>query len=703
MGFWKRLRSFFASGEDKVAAGGLLAALFGAGNSPRRGTKELLQAYRTHPWLHAVVHRIAFAVSQNGFELYRPPRRGEKARARRWQTKDAVGYGPESEELESHPFLDLLANPNPLISAGVFMYLVSAYLDIKGEIPIVVERGASGKPLQLWPIPPHWLVDLPRTGSPYYRFSYAAWQRLVPETDVIFIRYPDLEQPYARGVGTAETLADEIDIDEFATKYLKGWFFNKGVPDIFLSVENVSSEAEARRYEEVLRQKYAGGGKGNQVHVTNGKVDVKEIGRSFKDQQLPDLRAQERDIVLQVFSVPPEVMGVIENSNRATIDAANYLFTTGVVFPRLSFIADAFTAFARVAYNDPSLVVGFCSPVPEDTAFQLTVFTAQPTLFTKNEWRSLGGRPPVEGWDEEFPEVSVPSFGAPPSSPQLPACDEEPDLEDPEEDAEPEEPEDMVEESTRALPAVTTGMSESDIRKVANALRPERLDGTTSKIVATIEEWGRKILDELGSEARFDIRNPLVKDYLDAWQEQRIVGITKSTREDVTAVLQDAVAEGVGIDEMRRRLKGYFADASDYRAERIARTEVVSSSNAANLAAYQISGLVDGKEWLSVQDGKTRDTHRAMDGQSVGISDDFSSPSGAKGQGPGLFGRPEEDINCRCTLVPRLEGKESPAGEERAVAWKKYDADLLPYEDAIRKAAAGAFRAWANDAVAALG
>ena len=36
-------------------------------------------------------------------------------------------------------------------------------------------------------------------------------------------------------------LADELDIDEFATKHLKSWFFNRALPDVFLSVEGVAA------------------------------------------------------------------------------------------------------------------------------------------------------------------------------------------------------------------------------------------------------------------------------------------------------------------------------------------------------------------------------------------------------------------------------------------------------------------------------
>lgn len=247
-------------------------------------------------------------------------------------------------------------------------------------------------------------------------------------------------------------------------------------------------------------------------------------------------------------------------------------------------------------------------------------------------------------------------------------------------------------------------LSDDEIRRVAQALKAERLEQeVTPELTRGIVKWGERVLSSLGSEARFDIRNPLVKDYLDAWREQRIVGITDFTRDEVTFLLRDAVAEGVGIDEMKRRLRGFFEEGAAYRAERIARTEVVSSSNAANLAAYQISGVVDGKEWLAVQDDRTRESHADLDGQRRGIAEEFQAPNGAHAQGPGLFGIPEEDINCRCTVRPVLADLASPTGEARAAEWRDYDASLGPWEKDVRKATEGVFGLWLGDAMRALG
>lgn len=440
--FLTRVKSWFTGSNAQPS--GLLASILSGGAAPRRGSLQLLQAYRTSPWVHAVVHKIATEVASVDLDLYRETKqRQEQAKGRK--RRAAPGAMGEAVEVETHDALDLLRKPNPVMTGGVLRYLVCAYLDMKGEAVVVVERNPAGAPVELWVVPPHWLAETPSRPSPFFRFSFGGWQRTMPAEDVIWFRHPDLEQPYGRGVGFGETLADELDIDEFATKHLKNWFFNRALPDVFLYVEGVKSEAEALRYEEKLRAKHGGVAKAGQVHVTNGKIDVKQMGHTIREMLLPELRDQSRDTALQVFSMPPEVMGIIENSNRATIEAAFYLFARGVLVPRLAFICEGLSTWARAEWGDDALRFGFDNPVPDDRAQALSVMTAQPGLFTKNEWRELAGHKPLPGWDEEFAERAAPTF------PGLPTTDGEKPAEPPSQGDDTEDEDDVVPEEDGAL------------------------------------------------------------------------------------------------------------------------------------------------------------------------------------------------------------------------------------------------------------
>lgn len=246
-------------------------------------------------------------------------------------------------------------------------------------------------------------------------------------------------------------------------------------------------------------------------------------------------------------------------------------------------------------------------------------------------------------------------------------------------------------------------MSPADLQRLVDALQGERLKSTVPAVEDWIQEWGQKQLNDLGVSTSFDMRNPLVTDYLDGFRDVKLVGINDTTASTIRDVVLRANEEGQGIDEIRRRIGGVFDDAKGYRAERIARTEAVGSANAANVAAWQLSGLVDEKEWLSVQDDQTRETHASMDGQKVKINDTFTSPSGATSQGPGMFGIAEEDINCRCTARPIINYPSGKAADlDRVAMWRAFDSEVRSGESRIAAAFASAFEAQRRDVLDAL-
>lgn len=90
-------------------------------------------------------------------------------------------------------------------------------------------------------------------------------------------------------------------------------------------------------------------------------------------------------------------------------------------------------------------------------------------------------------------------------------------------------------------------------------------------------------------------------------------------------------------------------------AARIARTEGHRIQSAAKLdamTAAKQAGADVVKQWDATLDGSTRKSHRKLDGQIREIDEPFEV-DGHKAMAPGKFGRPEEDINCRCAVLER--------------------------------------------------
>lgn len=83
---------------------------------------------------------------------------------------------------------------------------------------------------------------------------------------------------------------------------------------------------------------------------------------------------------------------------------------------------------------------------------------------------------------------------------------------------------------------------------------------------------------------------------------------------------------------------------------RIAETEMHRIANTAALDTAVFAGAKT-KTWVTMLDDRVRDTHEYLEGETVGIRDDFYTFDGDHAVAPGLFSLPENNINCRCELV----------------------------------------------------
>lgn len=71
--------------------------------------------------------------------------------------------------------------------------------------------------------------------------------------------------------------------------------------------------------------------------------------------------------------------------------------------------------------------------------------------------------------------------------------------------------------------------------------------------------------------------------------------------------------------------------------------------------SLKVEGIRVTKTWVTAGDDRVRDAHILLDGQTVEGDEVFEIPSGEWAgyttEGPGLFGEPALDYNCRCWLV----------------------------------------------------
>jgi len=396
------------------------SSLFRTGQQQnRRTTDALLEAYSERPYLAGPADMVStdvgciqfklFAVTGPGSgERYVRPVSVQRAQSPRLRRKalDQLRDADRLVEIEEHPFLDLIYAPNPEMTGADYLKLTQLYLDLVGDAPTLMvmqeARLLAGQPRELWPVPITWLKR--QGGRLFLDPPFMAMRTEVAPENVLLLKDFDPHNPYGRGLGTARTLSDELDIAEYAAKEIKSRLYNGTLPD-FIATLKESNPEEARRFKAALRAGHQGPNKRGNFEVTNKEFKIEKLSQTLADWQAKDLLPMQRDAIRMRFGVPPEILGDVKDSNRATITAALTIYMSRVIEPRMERIRQALQAKILPLY-DERLVLDFVSPVPDDSDFTLDAMKAFPHHVTRDEARGLMGLPPADQSGDEF-------FGSP--------------------------------------------------------------------------------------------------------------------------------------------------------------------------------------------------------------------------------------------------------------------------------------------------
>lgn len=150
-------------------------------------------------------------------------------------------------------------------------------------------------------------------------------------------------------------------------------------------------------------------------------------------------------------------------------------------------------------------------------------------------------------------------------------------------------------------------------------------------------------------------------------------------KQKINSVITQAVLQGDSIPKIAQSLRR-VTDMNHSAAVRNARTSMTAAQNAGRVESYkhaQDMGIDMQQEWLATLDGRTRHSHRQMDGERIAVAKDkwhpakFSNGCRYPGdpQGPAW-----EIYNCRCTLVAAIKDiDQSDAPRNSKLGGMSYD------------------------------
>lgn len=181
-----------------------------------------------------------------------------------------------------------------------------------------------------------------------------------PKTQIIVDLDINIADPYAKGFGRATSILESIEMDTMITRYLKAFYTNSAQPSMIV-VPKPSAEVELPDEEDLKRlaadfsRYHKGIGNSHKTAFLSFPATIEAIPNNHQEMELLETRKALRDEALQHIGIPPEIVGIVENSNKATVIAAEHIYAKQVRQPTLHHFEDIINSRILPLYGDDGL------------------------------------------------------------------------------------------------------------------------------------------------------------------------------------------------------------------------------------------------------------------------------------------------------------------------------------------------------------
>ena len=563
---------------------------------PERNVKGFLTAYSEIYSLFGISLRIATAVGEVKWRLYKGSERSERS------------------QVAEHPILTLLDFANEFQTGQEIIELTQLHMDLAGKAYWYLPKNGLGVPSEVWVLPPHLMKIVPSEKGSIAGYTYQSGSEQIPfsRNEIIRFPMPDPVNPYG-GIGYAQPAAVELDSEAYAGRWNRNFFYNSARADAVLEAEGHLSDDQ---YEELRTQwasRHQGISRAHKIAVLEGGLKYKQIQVSQKDMDFPNLRRQTRENLMFTFGIPLSVMGITENVNRANAEAGDYTFARWLIKPRLTRIKNKLNEQLLPMFSlAKGVEIDFDEVVPETVEQKkgLAESGVKAGYMTINEGRKLTGLDPIPAGDQLLIPMNI--FTTPikgerpiPIQPPKPAkgfSDEQKEAQWRGYIAKTERQErffkirlkelfdDQEREAVKQLRAsgqIRDSLfdSEQTRDKFDNAFRP------------LIENVYSSALEDAISELK-QLNQPAL-DWIATRSLALATRINETTKIEIRRQLATGFEEGESIPKLTSRIRTYYDDAYKRRAPMVARTEVIAASNEGALQGYSEQGVEEAEFYPS--------------------------------------------------------------------------------------------------------
>lgn len=582
----------------------------------------------------------------------------------------------DEEEVFSHEILDLIDDPNNVITAKQLWNLYYSYLNLTGEAYILkLDRNGnaledkSKLPSALFPLPSH-LCDF-HVGEKSWDESYVIYNGdRYPINAVLRDINPDPENIY-NGMSIVRKASLTVDTDIQMKRWNNKLFKNGARPGVVVEVPDQLKDDAYNRLKQQFDEQYRGVGNAFNRVILEGGAKMSPFMMTTQDLDFLESKRFTRDEILAMFKVSGSNLGITEDVNRANAEAQEYSYAKRCIKPRLEQFVDFMNKRLLRPIYGGEYKLDFEDPIPENTEMRLREAEAGVNKWlTINEVREMYGREALQNGNGD--QLYVPISNVPIE-----------DLEYLNDDTtnqptnEPAEPNDTATEQLSHPKAIEnrTEIGNAKVKAYTlKAVKYERMimrasrnmfnkqkqdvkdwlqdnasnlnkafvkrkdwasdmvdwEEYTNEFTAELEKIFAIIIEEIGTEAfnalvegEFDPYTQTIQNFIKNNSLQVAKEINTETEKQIRATLAQGMRENETIQELAARIMHVFGTASTYRAFMIARTESAMAENYADVVAWEQTDVVEAKEWFTAEDEHVCGFCHEMDGVTITLKQSF--------------------------------------------------------------------------------
>lgn len=351
------------------------------------------EGYQQNVVAYQAINKIAEAVASVGWEVWKG-----------------------DTQLSESPWLDLIAQPNPMQSGSAFMQAMIGYYLISGNAyneKIMI----SGVPKEMYTLRPDRMTIVAGAHGYPKGYVYKVNNQSATfdvddnlQSDILHMKaFNPLDDWY--GLSPIEAGAYAVDQNSESMKHMQALLQNGATPSGALVFDDgnkgTMTDEQFNRLKAQTEEQYQGSKNAGRPMLLEGGLTWQQMGLSPTDVGILSIKdSSARDISL-AFGVPPQMLGIQGDSTYSNYKEARLAFWEDTVIPLVERVAEDWTQWLGEDFGGLTLKPNLDQvPAIVDKRMTLWSMANESADLTINEKRALKGYEETDGGDALFVDAS---------------------------------------------------------------------------------------------------------------------------------------------------------------------------------------------------------------------------------------------------------------------------------------------------------